>query len=384
MKHIFFTLLLGAVLLSMNGCDKAGDLSGPSADIQNIYTGESFITFEISTSKSDEVAYKVTAADVASMTAEQIFSEGTVVLPGYQGCENGLQANTEYTVYAASRTYDGTYSKVASCEVRTKEAGHFKVELSYINYAAVAFDEIVPDDPNKRYIMFVFVESLEDIAESFGLDSPDDIPQYMFENNYFNEYETFKGTVSTDDEYDILIYYDCPSDSDVYISLWYLNDDLSPASPLEYTKVRTSPVPDRSPLYFDIEKMDVQKEGVEFTIRSNLPYHDGKPMYLETWSGIYYYKASMFEEGMTDHEIAQTVLDFFHDTYDFTPGILCGLDDGCQFLLEYRNDYFSNCAPDYEPGEEYLVVFFGTAGGKITTDPVVRRFIMPDDGKDLV
>lgn len=382
MKHIFSILLLGAVLLGMNGCDKAGDLSGPSADIQNIYTGESFITFEISTSKSDEVAYKVISADAASMTAEQIFSEGTVVPPGYPGCENGLQANTEYTVYAASRTSGGAYSKVASYNVRTKEAGHFNVDVSYINYVALAIDKVVPDDMNKKYVMFLFKGGIETVLESFGLDSADEIPGYMFDNSYYSEDTVHEGILKDGDN--PLVYYDLPCDTDIDICFWYVNDDMSPASPLECTSIRTSPVPDRSPLYLDIEKMDVQKEGVDFTFRSNLPYQDGLPMYLETWSGFYFYKASMFEEGMTDIEIAQTVLDYFHDTYGRTLGMACGIEDGYQFFVEYRNEYFSNCVPDYQPGEEYIVVCFGTYGGKITTDPVVRRFTMPDDGKDLV
>lgn len=381
MKHLLSFFLLGAVLLGMNGCDKAEDFSGPSADIQNVTAGQSFISFEIKTDNSDEVAYKVTAADAASLTAEQLFSEGTVVLPGYPGCENGLEANAEYTVYAASRTADGTYSKVASYKVRTKEAGHFKVDISYINYSTVAFKEIVPDDLNKEYVMFSFSRDIEETLEYFGIDSIDDIPEYMYKNDYINDFSIYEGTIDNNFS-EICFAIDAPSNSDVNICLWYINDDKSPASAIECTTVKTSPVPNKSPLYIDIDKFDIQDEGVNITFNSNVDLLNDPTMSFETWSGLAYYKATLFEEGMTDFEIAQTVLDYFHNNYDKNIGECCYIENGKQIFFKYRNEFSSNCIPDYQPGEEYRVVLFGTYDGKITTKPIIRKFIMPDDGKD--
>lgn len=385
MKHLLSFFLLGAVLLGMNGCDKAEDFSGPSADIQNVTAGQSFISFEIKTDNSDEVAYKVTAADAASLTAEQLFTEGTVVLPGYPGCENGLEANAEYTVYAASRTADGTYSKVASYKVRTKEAGHFKVDISYINYSTVAFKEIVPDDLNKKYVMFSFSKDIEETLKLLGIDSIDEMPEFMYKNDCISDYSIVKG-IMKDYNGEIGFFTQGPSDSDMNICLWYINDDKSPASPIECTTVKTSPIPYRSPLHLDIADFEVQKEGTSIKFRSNIdklidPDNGINPMYFETWSGLGFYKSTLFKEEMTDLEIAQTVIDFWANNKPFLPGLYCSIEDGNKILLEYRSDYPCPCYPDYEPGAEYLLVFFGTYGGKITTDPVIRRFTMPDDGK---
>lgn len=381
MKHLLSFFLLGAVLLGMNGCDKAEDFSGPSADIQNVTAGQSFISFEIKTDNSDEVAYKVTAADAASLTAEQLFSEGTVVLPGYPGCENGLEANAEYTVYAASRTADGTYSKVASYKARTKEAGHFKVDISYINYSTVAFKEIVPDDLNRKYVMMSFIGNIENTLSLFGVNNLEELPQHLYETGQISDYSINLG-VTKGNTGEIGFWVGCPSDSDMNICIWYINDDKSPASSIECTTAKTSPVPDRSPLYLDLADFEVQKEGTSITFKSNIKFDGPVPlMYFETWSGLAYYKATIFEEGMTDLEIAQTVLDFWVDNYNYRPALNCGIEDGNHTLFEYRTNYSCSCYPDYEPGEEYLLVFFGTYEGKITTDPVIRRFTMPDDGK---
>lgn len=379
MKHLLSFFLLGAVLLGMNGCDKAEDFSGPSADIQNVTAGQSFISFEIKTDNSDEVAYKVTAADAASLTAEQLFSEGTVVLPGYPGCENGLEANAEYTVYAASRTADGTYSKVASYKVRTKEAGHFKVDISYINYSTVAFKEIVPDDLNRKYVMYAWSSSMDEVLKEFSLDNIEEIPEYLYSNNLIDDYFVNTGVISGNSG-DIGLWFECEADSELNICLWYINDDKSPASSIECTTAKTSPVPDRSPLYLDLADFEVQKEGTSITFKSNIKFDGPVPlMYFETWSGLAYYKATIFEEGMTDLEIAQAALNYWPNPKGL--GMYCGMEDGYHIFYEYRTNYSCSCFPDYEPGEEYLLVFFGTYEGKITTDPVIRRFTMPDDGK---
>lgn len=385
MKHLLSFFLLGAVLLGMNGCDKAEDFSGPSADIQNVTAGQSFISFEIKTDNSDEVAYKVTAADAASLTAEQLFSEGTVVLPGYPGCENGLEANAEYTVYAASRTADGTYSKVASYKARTKEAGHFKVDISYINYSTVAFKEIVPDDLNRKYVMMSFIGNIENTLSLFGVNNLEELPQHLYETGQISDYSINLG-VTKGNTGEIGFWVGCPSDSDMNICIWYINDDKSPASPIECITVKTAPIPEKSILHLDIADFEVQKEGTSITFESNMdalnnPVKGINPMYFEIWSGLAYYKATIFEEGMTDLEIAQTVLDFWVDNYNYRPALNCGIEDGNHTLFEYRTNYSCSCYPDYEPGEEYLLVFFGTYEGKITTDPVIRRLTMPDDGK---
>lgn len=377
MRHKLSSLLFCIPILCISSCGLSDEMTGPSVNIENLNINDAFVSFDIPGRQCAEIAYTVLPSDSPQPTAEQLFSDGTVVLPGYCGCAHSLEAGSSYVIYAAARSADGALSAVTSKSFTTAASRSFKVNISYINYSTIAFKNIVPDDLNKKYVMYTWTdEILERMLEEYNLDSKEDIPEYFYKNNFIDDYFVNKGVMSQN-KGDISFWINCPSDTQMYFCLWYVNDDKSPASEMECTAVKTPPVPDRSPLYLDLEQFEVQQTGTKLTFKSNVDFSGPVPlMYFEYWSGLAYYKASMFEEGMTDLEIARSIL----DKYPWA-GRNCAIEDGFSSLFEYRNDSWSSCLPDYEPGEEYLLVFFGCFEGKITTDPVVRRFTMPDDGK---
>lgn len=376
MKHKLSSLLLSISLLCISSCGLSDDMTGPSVNIENLNINDAFVSFDIPGRQCAEIAYTVLPSDSPQPTAEQLFSDGTVVLPGYCGCAHSLEAESSYVIYAAAKSADGALSAVTSKSFTTAASRSFKVNISYINYSTVAFKNIVPDDLNKKYVMYTWTdEILEKMLEEYNLDSIEDIPEYFYKNNFIDDYFVNKGVMSQN-KGDISFWIECPSDTQMYFCLWYVNDDKSPASEMECTTVKTTPVPDRSPLYLDLEQFEVQQTGTKLTFKSNVDLSGPAPlMYFEYWSGLAYFKASMFEEGMTDLEIAQAIL-------EKSPWAMnCAIENGYSTLFEYREDSWCSCFPDYEPGAEYLLVFFGCYEGKVTTDPVVRRFTMPDDGK---
>lgn len=377
MRHKLSLLLLCISLLCISSCSRSDDMTGPSVNIENLNINDAFVSFDIPGRQCAEIAYTVLPSDSPQPTAGQLFSDGTVVLPGYCGCAHSLEAESSYVIYAAARSADGALSAVTSKSFTTAASRHFKMNISYINYSTVAFKNIVPDDLNKKYVMYAWDdEGIEWMLKEYNLDSIEDIPEYLYANNMIDDYFVNKGIMSQN-EGDISFWVNCSSDTQMYFYIWYVNDDKSPASEMECTTVKTTPVPDRSPLYLDLEQFEVQQAGTKLTFRSNIDFGGPVPlMYFEYWTGLAYYKASMFEEGMTDLEIARSLL----DKYPLL-GMNCGIENGYSTLFEYRNGSWSNCVPDYEPGAEYLIIFFGCYEGKVTTDPVVRRFTMPDDGK---
>lgn len=90
----------------------------PSVKISTIETTSTSVTFTITTTQSKQAGYIILSQGEAP-SASKIISEGTKInVPEQTVTEDGLSADTKYTVYAASHA-DGIYSEVASIEIST-------------------------------------------------------------------------------------------------------------------------------------------------------------------------------------------------------------------------------------------------------------------------
>lgn len=374
------TMLSLLCTLVLCSCGISADDTTPSVNITDVNAGDTFISFGLDSRNSELLAYLITETGTQEPSAEEIFSEGETCGPGYYGCACSLKPETEYTIYAASRS-GKTYSFTASASAMTVKARHINIDISYVGYAAIALRNVTPDDPDKKYVLKSFKKDINAVLEEYGLESPEEIPQYLYDNGLIEETDITRGKIIDKDIYDYNLYFPMNPESDLTVVCWYVNDDFSPASEAEVTSLRTTPVPDRSTMEVWTTKFEVSKEYIRLLLYSNDNYYNGDtplfPLYFETWSNIHFCKASMFEEGMSDTEIAQTVLDYYADrgTVLGTPCWVTGM--GNEIYLPFdAQDTRSLFIPEFTMGEDYLLVFFGTCAGKITTEPFIKRFTL--------
>lgn len=378
MKRMTMLSLLCTLVLC--SCGISADDTTPSVNITDVNAGDTFISFGLDSRNSELLAYLITETGTREPSAEEIFSEGETCGPGYYGCACSLKPETEYTVYAASRSGE-TYSFTTSAGIRTAKARHINIDISYVGYAAIALKNITPDDPDKKYVVRSFKKDITSVLEEYGLGSPEEIPQHCFDNGLVTETDINQGKAIDNDIYDYNLYFPMNPESDLTIVCWYVNDDFSPASAAEVTSLRTTPVPDRSTMEIWATKFEVSKEYIRLLLHSNENYSDENtllfPLYFETWSYIHFCKASMFEEGTSGTEIAQAVLDHYADR-----GIILGshcwvTGMGNEVYLPLNDqETRSLFIPEFTMGEDYLLVFFGTCAGKITTEPFIKRFTL--------
>lgn len=113
----FLTLALTLAALAVS-CKKDIDYKAPSVSIKAGAVTESSVAFTITTTQSKQAGYIILSQGEAP-SASKIISEGTKInVPEQTVTEDGLSADTKYTVYAASHA-DGIYSEVASIEIST-------------------------------------------------------------------------------------------------------------------------------------------------------------------------------------------------------------------------------------------------------------------------
>lgn len=370
-----------ALMPLLCSCGSEGP-DGPSVSFKDITVEGSFVYFTFDCRNSDLVAYTTVAASgsAAAPSAEDLFLEGSTILPGYSGCRYDLEEGTEYVIYAASADADGNRSPVVSHKFTPAAKKRISFNVSFVNYSTVALKNIVPDDMGKRYIAILWSGPEESMLESYGISDLAELPQKMFDEGKLNEYNTVTGILTGMYTGDISIWMQARPDSDVCLVAWYVNDDYSPASPAECTVVHTLPVPDRVPLELSMDKVKVGDTGCEITLTSNVPPTglSVSPLYFDTWSGVRFFKASLFRDCTTARDTAQCILDYFGEdglgTYCTVSGTMTG-------NIEFRDSYGCNCYPSYTPGETYVTAVFGCCGSKITTQPYIYSFVMPDDGK---
>lgn len=266
----------------------------------------------------------------------------------------------------------------------SKNQKDIKLKLGFVNYRAIGLEYIYPEDKDQKYLIALVEKS--QIDEAGGVNNY----AHTFHEDYMNDPQNndysslcFVG--------DIIPKYsnfklgkwwqNCKSDTDYMILSFYTDDEFNVLSEVFTNIVTTSVVPDSIPydLSFNILSRTEEYVEIEFPGLQNLLSDDelnDPPMdiYFQGVSGVTIIDATYFENGLSDVEIANKIIEFSQENFVKPLGsiTLYGL---CKHSNPEKYRYNMYCMPQFIPEREYIIASFGVWEGSITTDIFIQRII---------
>lgn len=251
------------------------------------------------------------------------------------------------------------------------KTSNFSITTGWHNYAVITLGEIIPDNLNTNYIVKVIPKTLFD--QNGGSEK---IGQYLQElwkeDPNSNSLRLYKGEYRPFDFFkdtDIALYWDnLKSDTEYVILVYYADQERNPLSKIEYLVIKTDPLPEKIDTEISFQILSV--EDTYATLKLNSIDTSNPEIYFMQWSKIGLYDSDIFDKEMTDNEIANKIIEYFHQTYDFGLGESFGLSASFD---EISVDYDNFCIPNYQEGKEYILAIFATYEKKLLNKPHIAR-----------
>lgn len=369
-------------IIILASCSKNPSTSGPaSVSVNNILTGSTFVTFEINGINCSEIAYLAIPVSESTPSPDEIFSTGTKLLSGNAGCVSMLDPDSRYNIHAVGKNPEGNYSAIVSTEFMTEKEKDFRFNVNFMNYCSIGLHSVVPSDKDSRYALFLHYGTLEDFLKNNQVNDLNEAAEKY--KSLFDENPAYIHVGTTPEQIPDIegnsnwAFTTLKSNSSYILLAWYVDENNNPISTPCYLEIKTTPVPEKSPLEIRLEDYEIGKNALTLTLDSNQSerYISDDimfPLFFETWSGVGAYPISSFEEGLSDLEI---VLKKLEEDKKY------GYENGRNVYIigkKYDFEYSSICFPCI-PGEEYILTIYGTWEWNLTTAPVTLRFTIPED-----